>query len=92
MLWTIRYVLALIPAALTLGGWQLAVAAYDFFGCQGNLKNLAPCYAGTINLLPWLGIGLFWLPLLSYVTVPVSVWLLINVGARHIGSHNDAET
>jgi hypothetical protein len=88
MSWPTRYALSLMPAALTLGGWQLAVWAYDYFGCQGNIKNLAPCYAGTINLLPWLGIGLFWFQILSYITVPVSAWFLINVGAKHIGSYN----
>lgn len=89
MSWSLRYTLALLPAAVSLGGWQLAVWAYGYFECQGNLKNLAPCSAGTIELLPWLGFGLFWCQILSYITVPVSAWLVINVGAKHIGAHND---
>ena len=84
--------LALLPAAVTLGGWQLAVWAYDYFGCHGGLKNLAPCYAGAINLLPWLGLGLFWCQILCFITVPISALLLIQVGAKHIGLHNGAKT
>jgi len=88
MSWSTRYALALIPTAITLGGWQLAVWAFGYLGCQGNIKELAPCHAGSFNLLPWLGIGLFWCPLLSFLTVPVSALFLIYVGATHIGSHN----
>jgi hypothetical protein len=92
MSWSTRYILALLPAAVTLSGWQLAVWAYGYFGCQGNLKSLAPCYAGSINLLPWLGIGIFWFQLLCFITVPISAWFLIQVGAKHIGSQNGAKT
>jgi hypothetical protein len=92
MSWFLRYMLALLPATVTLGGWLLAIWAYEYFDCQGNLKNLAPCSADTIELLPWLGIGLFWCQLLSYITVPVSAWLLFNVGAKHIGAHIESAT
>ena len=91
MYWSMRYALALLPAAITLGGWQLAIWSFGYFGCHGDIKHLATCHAGAFNLLPWLGLGLFWCPLLSFLTVPVSAWLLIYVGATHIGSHNGGE-
>ena len=81
--------LALLPAFVTVGGWQLATWVYGHFGCEGNLKNLQPCFAGSVNLLPWLGIGLFWLQLATWVAVPVSAWLFIMTAARHIGSRNN---
>jgi hypothetical protein len=90
MSWPRKYFLALLPAAITVGGWQAALFAWDFFGCQGNLKNMQPCFAGSISLLPFMGLGLFWLQLASYVTVPVSIWMLISTGAKHFGSHNGA--
>jgi hypothetical protein len=87
MQWSTKYLLALLPATVTLGGWQFAVWAYEHFGCTGHLKNLQPCYVGPINILPALGIGLFWCQLLAWIAVPITLWLLIEVGARHIGSH-----
>ncbi|MCE4539443.1 hypothetical protein LXT12_19520 [Pelomonas sp. P7] len=79
----LRYVLAGLPAIVTFGGWQLAVWAYEHFGCSGNLKALAPCFAGGVNLLPLLGIGLFWCQLLLWVAVPISLWLMLWVYSRH---------
>ena len=90
MAWHRKYLLALLPAAITVGGWQTALVAWDFFGCQGNLKTIQPCFAGTIDLMPFMGLGLFWLQLASYVTVPVSIWMLISTGAQHLGSHHVA--
>ena len=52
----LRYFFALLPAIVTFDGWRLAVWAYDFFACQGGLKNLAPCFAGGVNILPALGV------------------------------------
>ena len=80
--WAHRYVLAASPALVTFGGWQLALWAYEHFGCQGNLKYLQPCFAGSINLLPWLGIGLFWCQLLFWVLGPVSAGLILSVAAK----------
>ena len=78
-----RYALAMLPSLVTVGGWQLAIGAYDYFGCQGSIKSLQPCFAGPVDLLPWLGLGLFWLPLLAFVAVPASALLLVLVGVRH---------
>jgi hypothetical protein len=87
MRWTTKYILAVLPASFAASGWQTAVWAYAYFECTGNLKNLQPCYAGMINILPALGFGLFWCQLLTWVTVPISLGLLIEVGARHIGAY-----
>jgi hypothetical protein len=77
--WLRKYLFALSPAIIPVGGWQLAIWAYSYFGCQGNLKNLQPCFAGTVNILPFLGFGLFWCQLAIYVALPLSFWLIINV-------------
>lgn len=82
-----KYFLALLPAILTVGWWQMAVWAYGHFGCEGNLKSLQPCFAGGVNILPALGFGLFWCQLLAWICAPISLWLLIEVGGRHIGSY-----
>ena len=78
-----RCMLAWMPAAVTLGGWQLAAWAYAYFSCQGNIKSLAPCFAGSFNITPLLGLGLFWLQLLAWVCVPLSVWLTLTAYAKH---------
>lgn len=73
----------LMPVVVTVGGWQLALWAYEHFGCQGGIKNLEPCFAGDVNILPLLGIGLFWCQILSWLTVPISAGLLAAVAAKH---------
>lgn len=83
MTWTLRYAAAFLPAVFTVGGWRWAVWAYEHFGCQGNLKSLEPCFAGSYNILPWLGFGLFWCQLLAWLAVPLSIGLLIVVGLQH---------
>lgn len=89
---SVKYLLALLPIIVTAGGWLLAILAFDHFGCAGNLKDMQPCYAGSFNLLPLLGIGLFWCQLLLWVAVPLSFWLLLKVYAsRHRANGGAAE-
>jgi len=79
--------LASLPAVLSFSGWKLAVWAYDYFACQGGVKNMQSCFAGGVDILPALGIGLFWCPILLWICLPVSAWLLIRVWAQHIAAH-----
>jgi len=81
-----KYFLASLPAIIAAGGWQGAVWAYSYFGREGNLKNLQPCFAAGLNILPLLGFGLFWCQLLTWIAVPISLWLFIEIGARQIGA------
>jgi hypothetical protein len=74
-----RYLAALLPIVLTLGGWQLSVFLFEHLGCQGDIKHMKPCFAGGIDLLPVLGVGQFWLPLASLVTGPISFALVVKV-------------
>lgn len=83
MSWRTKYVLALLPAIATLGGWQLDVHLFDSFGCQGDIKHLQPCLAGTLDLRPWFGLGLFWLPLASLLSIPLSAGLVTKVALAH---------
>jgi len=85
MVW--EYVLALLPAILTVGGWQAAVWAYDYFGCAGDGSYLQPCLAGGVNITPALGIGLFWCQLLTWICVPISGGNCLGVLARQIAAH-----
>ena len=85
-----KYLLALLPAAITVGLWQLAWLAFNVFGCDGDIKHMQYCFAGPINLLPFMGFGLFWMQLASLITVPVSALMPLFVGSRHIGFHNGA--
>jgi hypothetical protein len=84
-----RYMLAWIPAVVTVGGWQLAQWAFVHFSCQFHMKSLAPCFAGTLNITPLLGFGLFWLQLLAWVCVPLSVWLTIVAYGKHLTALRD---
>jgi len=80
--WLRKYIVALLPAIITMVGWQSAIWAYAYFGCQGNLKHLQPCFAGSVNIVPFLGFGLFWCQLLMFVALPLSFWLVIKVVAK----------
>lgn len=77
------YVLAWMPAVFTVGGWQLAKWASAHYSCESVVKGLAPCFAGAFNITPLLGFGLFWLQLVAWVCVPLSLWLTIAVYAKH---------
>ena len=76
---SVKYLLDLLPVIVTASGWLLAAWAFDYFGCTGNIKDMQPCYAGSFNLLPFLGIGLFWCQILVWVMAPVSLWLVFKV-------------
>lgn len=90
MFWHRKYFLATLPAAVTVGVWQLAGLAFNVFGCHGDIKHMQYCFVGPINLLPFIEFGFFWMQLASLITVPASVLMLLVVGARHIGFQHDA--
>jgi hypothetical protein len=80
--WLKKYLVALLPTTITATGWQSAIWAYSYFGCQGNLKNVQPCFAGSLNIIPFLDFGLFWCQLLTFFALPLSSWLAIKVFAK----------
>ena len=86
MTWMSKYIAAAAPPVIFFALWKLGIFSYHYFECQGNIKNLAPCYAGGFDLLPWLGFGMFWSPILFWLSLPVSAFFLIDTGAKHIGS------
>jgi len=92
MPWLVRYFLAAAPTLVPLVGWQFALWAYTYFGCQGGLKGLQPCFIGPFNLLPWLGLGLFWCQLLLWVFSPLSAGLLLSVAIRHYRARRTRST
>jgi len=83
----VKYLFALLPVIIPGSCWLAAIWAYEHFDCTGNLKNLQPCYAGSLNLLPFLGIGLLWCQLLLLVTAPWSLWLLLKARTGRASRH-----
>jgi hypothetical protein len=79
-----RYLLAAVPALLTVGGWQLAEWASDYCACGGDIKHPQPCFAAGIDIVPALGLGLFWCKILTSICVPLSAGLLVGVAARQV--------
>jgi hypothetical protein len=82
-----QYLLALLPAFLTVGGWQAAAWAVDYFGCTGSIKDLQPCFAGGVDIMPAIGFGLFWCQMLSWICVPISGGKVLGVLVRQIAAH-----
>ncbi len=91
MTWVMKYTLTAIPPVLFFALWKLAAFFYGHFNCQGDLKSLAPCSAGGFDLQLFLGIGLFWGQLIFWLSLPVSAYFLISVGAKHVGSKQTAQ-
>jgi len=81
--WTIRYLLAVLPAPAIWAIWQLSEWAYTYLGCSGHIKALQPCHAGPIDLTWWLGIGLFWCQILWVPAIALSGWLVLRVYRQH---------
>jgi hypothetical protein len=69
------YVLRVLPPIVLYGGWKCAQWALDHY-CQGNLKDLGPCYVGHTDIRPFVGIGVFWFQLLWFPALLVSVVLV----------------
>lgn len=86
----VKYALALLPTVVTGGGWLLAAWAFDYFGCTGSIKYMRPCFVGSFNLLPLLGIGLFWCQILLWLAAPLSFWLVLKVYASRHGDNGGA--
>ncbi|WP_044873494.1 hypothetical protein [Pseudomonas sp. LFM046] len=86
--WWARYVLSLMPVAYTWIGWRLGVLAYDHFGCQGGAKNVHACYANGIDVTALVGHGMFLMIPFIFFAAPMSLWFLLNTGAKHIGQRN----
>ncbi|MDC7698291.1 hypothetical protein [Vogesella indigofera] len=86
MAWRSRYLLSALPVAYTWAGWKLGVVAYDFFGCQGGMKNIHACLTGGTDLTPLVGYSFFLMIPCIFVATPLSLWLLLNTGAKQIGA------
>jgi len=81
------YLMALAPPIFFFSWWQLANWAYQYFSCEGGLKNLQPCLVGAINIVPFLGIGLFWCRLALFAAVPLSVFFCAVIMSRQLGNN-----
>ena len=79
MSWGIKYSFASLPFIATFGWWQLAAWAYSHFHCQGGLKDLRQCFAGSFDITWFLGIGLFFCQLLWVPAAVLSAVLAIAV-------------
>ena len=75
-----------LPAAYTWAGWKFGVVAYDFFGCQGGMKNIPACFAGGTDFTPLVGHGFFLMIPCIFVATPISLWLLLNTGVKQVGA------
>lgn len=84
--WRTRYLLSVLPVAYTGLGWRLGILAYDFFGCQGGTKNVHACLMGGMDFTPLVGHGGFLMIPFVFIAVPLSLWLLLNTGAKQIGA------
>ena len=78
----LRYVAALLPTVVTLGGWKLAAWAYPYAQCTQNGKGFYGCTIGSVDVTALLGFGMFWCQLLAWLAIPVSAWLLFSTWAK----------
>jgi hypothetical protein len=57
-----------------MSGWKLLQWAFGALGCAGDIKHSQPCFLAGFDISVLLGIGIFWLPILAVVLLPVAVW------------------
>lgn len=74
-----KYFLAALPAPLLFSCWKLSDWAYQYYGCQGGLKNLQSCYVGTIDIMPYIGFGLSFCQIFWFPAIVFSAWLLLRI-------------
>ena len=82
--WGRRYILACIPAAYTGLGWLITSFASDFAHCKGGLKDIHGCLIGSVDISPLINHG-FFLALVFFYALPISLWLLINTALKQLG-------
>ncbi|WP_417775912.1 hypothetical protein [Stutzerimonas xanthomarina] len=81
--WPTRYVLAALPAAYTLTGWQLGRLAMTRFNCLGGVKNLHDYSMSGTDITVLVGHGLFLMIPGIFVAAPLSTFLLLDTLCRH---------
>lgn len=86
MAWRSRYLLSVFPGTYTWAGWKLGVIAYDFFGCQGGMKNIHACLAGGTDFTSLVGHGFFLMIPCIFIATPLSLWLLLNTVTKQMGA------
>jgi hypothetical protein len=79
-----KILLCFMPLAVTLGGWQLAIAVNDALGCDSIGKSPRPCLAGNLDLQPMLAFVGWWGMLLWMPGLLISGLLLGQVLARRL--------
>ena len=58
---TLRYFFAVMPIAISFGGWKLSVALADYLGCGAVPdKHLNVCFFGSVDIGPALDAVSFW--------------------------------
>jgi hypothetical protein len=86
MSWMTKYTLAVLPTILLFTIWQLGIYSFEYFQCEGSLKNIVQCSDWGTDLMAWLVASMFWSPILLILSLPISAFFLIDTGAKHIGS------
>ena len=71
-----RATIAVAVPLFCVAGRQVAFWASEELGCGGDVKHLHACEFAGVDLLPIMGIGLFWLPVLAILSLPVSLWVV----------------
>lgn len=85
MRWGMRYFLSALPALYTWSGWQLAMLAHDYWGCQGGMKVHACKVIGSFDPTRLVDYLFFLMLPFMFIAAPLSLWLLLSTGAKHIG-------
>lgn len=75
--------LAFLPL-VSFSVWRIGTWAFGYFGCQDSGKFIEPCFAYGYNIQGWLGISLFWAPLVLLLSLPVCGWLLFESLLRRL--------
>jgi len=82
-----KYLVAITPLVLFYSVWKLGAWAFKEFNCVDSGKFIEPCFAFGVNIQGFLGFASFWCQLFFWLSLPVTAIVIINIGARHIGSY-----
>lgn len=90
--WLMRYVLSALPLAYTGLGWQFGRLAHTFMNCAGNAKDIHDCVRWGIDFTAMVGHASFLMIPCLLIALPLSLWLLLDTAAKHIGARRQEQS
>lgn len=84
--WVFKYLISALPGAYTGLAYLLATKSFKYLDCEGGIKGVEGCMLAGLDVSLLVDHGFFLSIPFLFIGAPLSLWLLIDTGARQIGA------